>query len=175
MTKPKSNQDLLWGCAPSPVGWMRLAWLNTTPLRLCHVQFCEQQDRMLNNTAHNAQAQRWVQQMFGLDDQPQSKSIALHLAGTAFQQSVWRTLAATPWGRTLSYQDLAVRCGHPKAARAVGQAMARNPLAVLVPCHRVLNKNGSLGNYHWGVEREAALLAWEQNHPQPALALDFKL
>jgi len=82
-------------------------------------------------------------------------------AGTAFQQQVWRALCRIPRGATRSYAQVAAEIGQPQAARAVGQAIAANPLAVLVPCHRVLPVAGGTGGYRWGPTRKSALLAAE--------------
>ena len=81
--------------------------------------------------------------------------------GTAFQQSVWRALLAIPRGRTTSYSVLSQRIGLPGAARAVGAAVGRNPLSIVVPCHRVLGADGSLTGYAGGLERKTALLRLE--------------
>ncbi|MGA0899833.1 MAG: methylated-DNA--[protein]-cysteine S-methyltransferase [Luteolibacter sp.] len=75
--------------------------------------------------------------------------------------TVWNTLLKIPLGSTLSYSDLAKKCGHPTAVRAVATAVGRNPIAIFIPCHRVLPKDGRLGNYRWGVEKKRALLEWE--------------
>jgi AraC family transcriptional regulator, regulatory protein of adaptative response / methylated-DNA-[protein]-cysteine methyltransferase len=85
----------------------------------------------------------------------------LNLRGTDFQQKVWRALCDIPAGTTTSYADIAGRVGAPQSARAVAQACAANPLAVAVPCHRVVRQDGSLSGYRWGVERKRALLARE--------------
>lgn len=81
--------------------------------------------------------------------------------GTAFQQEVWRALRDIPAGSTASYGELARRVGRPQAVRAVAQACGANPLAVVVPCHRVLRNDGGLSGYRWGVERKQALLLRE--------------
>jgi methylated-DNA-[protein]-cysteine S-methyltransferase len=81
--------------------------------------------------------------------------------GTAFQQSVWRALLAIPAGRTTSYGALAIALGKPKAVRAVGAAVGRNPISVIVPCHRVLGTDGSLTGYAGGLARKRALLELE--------------
>ena len=82
--------------------------------------------------------------------------------GTPFQQQVWRALQEIPYGRTASYSDLAQRVRNPQAVRAVAMANARNPLPIIVPCHRVIGKNGALTGYSGGgVERKAALLQLE--------------
>ncbi|MGI9330062.1 MAG: methylated-DNA--[protein]-cysteine S-methyltransferase [Gammaproteobacteria bacterium] len=82
-------------------------------------------------------------------------------AGTPFQQRVWRALRRIPRGVTRTYGQVAADIGQPRAARAVGRAVAANPLAVLVPCHRVLPVAGGTGGYRWGAERKSALLAAE--------------
>jgi AraC family transcriptional regulator, regulatory protein of adaptative response / methylated-DNA-[protein]-cysteine methyltransferase len=87
--------------------------------------------------------------------------LPLDLRGTAFQRSVWQALRQIPAGRTASYSDIAARIGAPRAARAVAQACAANPLAVAIPCHRVVRRGGGLAGYRWGAERKRALLARE--------------
>ena len=82
-------------------------------------------------------------------------------SGTAFQQSVWQALLAIPSGRTTSYGDLSQRVGRPSAVRAVGAAVGRNPVSIVVPCHRVLGRDGSLTGYAGGLERKSALLGLE--------------
>lgn len=81
--------------------------------------------------------------------------------GTPFQQAVWQQLQQIPVGTTLSYTELAQRLGRASATRAVASACGANPLAVLVPCHRVVRRDGSLGGYRWGLERKRQLLARE--------------
>jgi AraC family transcriptional regulator of adaptative response/methylated-DNA-[protein]-cysteine methyltransferase len=87
--------------------------------------------------------------------------LPLDVRGTAFQQRVWQALREIPPGETVSYKDVARRIGAPKSARAVGQAIGANPLAVAIPCHRVVRDDGGLSGYRWGVERKRALLARE--------------
>ena len=87
-----------------------------------------------------------------------SARVPLDLRGTAFQQRVWKALQAIPPGKTASYADVARAISAPRAVRAVAQACASNPTAVLVPCHRVVRKGGALGGYRWGVERKQQLL-----------------
>lgn len=81
--------------------------------------------------------------------------------GTAFQQSVWRALLAIPQGRTASYSEVSQRIGNPAAVRAVGAAVGRNPVSIIVPCHRVLGANGSLTGYAGGLDKKIALLTLE--------------
>ena len=87
--------------------------------------------------------------------------LSLLLKGTAFQIAVWRALLRIPEGRVTTYGALAAALGRPGAARAVGAACGRNRIGWLIPCHRVIREDGSLGGYHWGVERKRAMLAFE--------------
>jgi len=90
-------------------------------------------------------------------------SVPLAARGTEFQQKVWQALTTIPAGKTWNYQDLANAIGNPKAVRAVGLANGKNPVSVIVPCHRVIGKNGKLTGYAGGVERKQWLLNHEQN------------
>jgi AraC family transcriptional regulator of adaptative response/methylated-DNA-[protein]-cysteine methyltransferase len=83
------------------------------------------------------------------------------MIGTDFEVRVWEALLRIPMGRAVSYQDIARHLGQPTAARAVGSAVGRNPISFVVPCHRVLRGDGSLGGYHWGLTRKRALIGWE--------------
>jgi AraC family transcriptional regulator of adaptative response/methylated-DNA-[protein]-cysteine methyltransferase len=94
---------------------------------------------------------------------PAGTDIPLDLVGTAFQQRVWRALRDIPAGTTTTYAELARRIGAPRAVRAVGTACGANPVAVAVPCHRVIRGDGALGGYRWGLERKKALLARERS------------
>jgi AraC family transcriptional regulator of adaptative response/methylated-DNA-[protein]-cysteine methyltransferase len=98
----------------------------------------------------------WVEAAFAQRGQAQ-----LHLIGAPFQIKVWEALLAIPSGQVTSYSDIAGAIGHPRAVRAVGTAVGRNPLAWLIPCHRALRKSGGLGGYHWGLPVKRAMLAWE--------------
>jgi AraC family transcriptional regulator of adaptative response/methylated-DNA-[protein]-cysteine methyltransferase len=91
-----------------------------------------------------------------------SFSVPLIYPGTPFQQRVWNELLKIPCGRTLSYEDIARRIGSPGAQRAVGHANGLNRIAIVIPCHRVVNKNGELGGYGGGLWRKQKLLALEQ-------------
>jgi len=92
-----------------------------------------------------------------------SFELALHLMGTEFQILVWRALMKIPGGTTVSYRDVAQLIGRPTATRAVANAIGRNTLAVLIPCHRVRRTDGSLGKYRWGAKRKQAILDSEQS------------
>jgi len=83
------------------------------------------------------------------------------MIGTDFEVRVWETLLGVPMGRATCYSDIARRLGAPKAARAVGAAVGRNPISFVVPCHRVLGRSGALTGYHWGLARKQAIIGWE--------------
>ena len=88
--------------------------------------------------------------------------IKLHVSATNFQLQVWKALLTCPTGTRLSYQNIAKLVGNTKASRAVGTAIGANPVAFLIPCHRVIRQSGALGGYRWGLESKQALLSWEQ-------------
>ena len=103
-----------------------------------------------------------VAQVVALIEQPRlGLALPLDIQGTAFQQRVWQALQKIPVGQTLSYSELARQMGVPQSTRAVASAIAANPIAVAVPCHRVLRNDGSISGYRWGVERKRALLLRE--------------
>lgn len=85
----------------------------------------------------------------------------LHMIGTPLQLKVWEALLRIPSGYVSTYSEIAQSIGHPKAVRAVGTAVGRNPVSLLIPCHRALRKSGALGGYHWGLPVKRAMLAWE--------------
>ncbi len=89
------------------------------------------------------------------------RPVSLHVSGTNFQISVWKALLQIPPAKIVSYSQVATAIGHPKSARAVGLAVGANPVAFLIPCHRVIQQSGKLGGYHWGLTRKQAIHAWE--------------
>jgi AraC family transcriptional regulator, regulatory protein of adaptative response / methylated-DNA-[protein]-cysteine methyltransferase len=91
----------------------------------------------------------------------ETSPLQIYLSGSNFQLKVWEALLRIPPGNVVSYRDIADYLGEPKASRAVGNALARNPVAVLIPCHRVIHSLGEFGNYHYGEARKVALLGWE--------------
>ncbi|MTB53717.1 bifunctional transcriptional activator/DNA repair enzyme AdaA [Lewinella sp. W8] len=98
---------------------------------------------------------------FFKDWQLPDKPLVLDLRGTPFQLSVWRALLQIPSGHLRSYGDIATQVGKPAAVRAVGTAIGKNPIAFLIPCHRVLRQNGALGGYRWGPERKEIMVGYE--------------
>lgn len=94
-------------------------------------------------------------------------TVPLRLQGTAFQQQVWQALQTIPYGQTRTYKDIAASIGRPSASRAVGAAIGRNPVSIIVPCHRVLGVNGNLTGFAGGLDNKRFLLDLEQASPQP--------
>jgi AraC family transcriptional regulator of adaptative response/methylated-DNA-[protein]-cysteine methyltransferase len=125
---------------------------------------CDLQDRFprAKLVAGDAEFEQWVARVVGFVEAPRlGLDLPLDVRGTAFQQRVWQALRDIPAGHTASYADIAARIDAPKAVRAVAQACGANPLAVAIPCHRVVRSDGGLSGYRWGVERKRALLARE--------------
>lgn len=91
-------------------------------------------------------------------------SVPVSIEGTPFQKEVWNALIDIPYGNTYSYQEIALAIKKPTALRAVGTAIGKNPLAIIIPCHRVLPKQGGIGNYHWGKSIKETLLNLEKLH-----------
>lgn len=94
--------------------------------------------------------------------------LGLLVRGTNFQVKVWKALLQVPVGTVATYEDIATAIGSPSAVRAVGTAIGRNPVAFLIPCHRVIRTTGALGGYRWGLPRKRAMLAWESGRAVPA-------
>ncbi|MGU5661606.1 bifunctional transcriptional activator/DNA repair enzyme AdaA [Aeromonas sanarellii] len=148
------------------------AFVALTPRGVCNFSFLDDQ---APQTPLAALAQRWpaaelreapsrtqgvIHTMFDGSKTP-DRPISLHVSGTNFQISVWRALLEIPPARVVSYAQVASAVGNPKAARAVGLAVGANPVALMIPCHRVIQQNGKLGGYHWGETRKQAIHAWE--------------
>jgi AraC family transcriptional regulator of adaptative response/methylated-DNA-[protein]-cysteine methyltransferase len=104
-----------------------------------------------------AMAQRIFDTRLWRSDQP----LRVVLIGTDFEVRVWESLLKIPMGRATTYSDIACNVQNPKASRAVGAAVGRNPISFVVPCHRVIGKSGALTGYHWGITRKQAMLGWE--------------
>lgn len=116
---------------------------------------------VLANAAASSRLARWVRQVVANVDGERSAGatdIPLDLQATAFRWKVWRELQKIPAGETRSYSEIATSIGSPKAVRAVASACANNPVALVIPCHRVVRRGGELGGYRWGVERKQKLL-----------------
>ncbi|MGL6570511.1 bifunctional transcriptional activator/DNA repair enzyme AdaA [Aeromonas caviae] len=148
------------------------AFVALTPRGICNFSFLDEQDPQtpLAALAHSwpeaelreapSRTQRVIHTMFDGSKAP-DRPISLHVSGTNFQISVWRALLQIPPAKVVSYAQVASAVGNPKAARAVGLAVGANPIALMIPCHRVIQQNGKLGGYHWGETRKQAIHAWE--------------
>lgn len=143
-----------------------------TPRGVCSVRFGESEATLIRDLKQEFQAAELrrddaalraaAEQVSGLlNGASFARDIPVDVQGTAFQQQVWNALRRIPRGQTRSYAEIAQTIGKSRAVRAVANACAANPTAVIVPCHRVVQKNGSLAGYRWGVERKAALLRKE--------------
>lgn len=102
-----------------------------------------------------------VARIFSPSSWTAEQPVRIVFIGTEFETRVWQTLLKVPLGRATTYSDIASHIGNPKASRAVGAAVGRNPISFVVPCHRVLGKSGGLCGYHWGLTRKQAILGWE--------------
>lgn len=110
-------------------------------------------------TKNEERLRPWVQAAFEV--RPSREPVPLYLIGAPFQIKVWEALLAVPDGHVTTYGALAEAIGNPRAVRAVGTAVGRNPIGYLIPCHRVLRKTGELGGYHWGLSMKRAMLGYE--------------
>ncbi|WP_420939210.1 bifunctional transcriptional activator/DNA repair enzyme AdaA [Aeromonas veronii] len=148
------------------------AFVALTPRGVCNFSFLDDQTPQtpLAALAHNwpeaelreapSRTQGVIHTMFD-GSKALDRPISLHVSGTNFQISVWRALLQIPPAKVVSYAQVANAVGNPKAARAVGLAVGANPVALMIPCHRVIQQNGKLGGYHWGETRKQAIHAWE--------------
>lgn len=111
---------------------------------------------------HNSEVARQLEEFFA--GTRQTFDFPMAPKGTSFQKRVWAELLKIPFGETISYGELAKRIGNPNASRAVGRANATNPIALIVPCHRVIGTNGKLTGYAGGLDLKDKLLTWEKSH-----------
>lgn len=161
------NLTINYSFAESPFGNILVA---STPKGICHMAFAEDEKQALQvlkemfpNAAYRQVvdlAQQNVLYIFS-HDWTQLNKIKLHLKGTAFQLKVWETLLKIPMGQLTTYGNIAKKIQQPNASRAVGTAIGDNPVAFLIPCHRVIQSSGVFGQYHWGSIRKTAIIGWE--------------
>jgi AraC family transcriptional regulator, regulatory protein of adaptative response / methylated-DNA-[protein]-cysteine methyltransferase len=159
-----------YGFHPTPFGE---CLLGVTERGICHLGFVQdsqetalaslksnwQDAALLEDTAASAPL---IAPIFSLGLSP--APVALFLTGSNFQLKVWEALLRVPQGTVTTYEQIAAQIGQPKAVRAVGTAVGHNPVAVLIPCHRVIRKLGEFGNYRYGPARKKAILGWEAAH-----------
>lgn len=157
--------DIRYGHAPSPFGEALLMW---TGRGICGLAFTHETGR---DASHADMRARWPQAGYLLDKAGAAEAgarvfggagqVHLQLIGAPLQIKVWEALLRIPSGHVTTYSDIAARIDNPKAVRAVGTAVGRNPISWLIPCHRALRKSGGLGGYHWGLPVKRAMLAYE--------------
>ena len=156
--------------ADSPLGRMLIA---ATDKGICTIQFANTDDELEHGLRHefpfavrrrdDASMQAWKRDLLGqMHGHRLQDSLPLDIQATAFQRRVWAHLQSIPFGTTESYGQVAKAIGQPAATRAVARACATNPVAVAIPCHRVVRTDGDMGGYRWGAERKKALLQLEQ-------------
>ncbi len=153
--------------AESPFGTLLVA---ATPKGICYMAFADQEEEALQKLQQyfpNAQFKQMLDphQQNALyiftHDWSQINNIKLHLKGTDFQLKVWEALLKIPLGHLSTYGSIATQIKNTKASRAVGTAIGSNPVAFLIPCHRVIQASGTLGGYLWGATRKTAMIGWE--------------
>lgn len=159
--------EIRYGLADSPFG---PALVGRTPRGVCHLSFVDAPRALDGGTLVAGLAAEWPESRLQRDDGAAAAVVSaifagdrppLHVAGTNFQVRVWEALLGIPEGRVTSYQELARTLSRPEAVRAVAGAVARNRVAWLIPCHRVIRSVGQAGGYRWGGARKRAMLAWE--------------
>lgn len=161
------NLAINYSFAESPFGNVIVA---STPKGICHLAFSIDDDAALA-TLQDQFPNASFQQKLDLIQQealfifthnwPQLLKIKLHLKGTQFQLKVWEALLKIPMGQFSTYGSIAQQIDHARASRAVGSAVGSNPIAFLIPCHRVIQSTGHIGQYHWGSTRKTAIIGWE--------------
>ena len=168
--KQGSGLQISYGVCDSPLGECLLA---TTQRGICFFGFVESGERSetLGQLFDTWPGSEFIENptavcpivndIFKIDRQKSLHPFNLQIKGTNFQINVWRALLNIPMGCIVSYQDVASYIGHPKAFRAVANAIAINPVAYLIPCHRVIAKSGKIHRYRWGAARKKALIGWE--------------
>jgi AraC family transcriptional regulator, regulatory protein of adaptative response / methylated-DNA-[protein]-cysteine methyltransferase len=164
-----SGETIHFATVETPLGWALIA---ATRRGICMTALAEDRDSLATAlkqrfpaaaiVAADAELKDWADRIVGFITAPaRTLDLPLDIRGTAFQARVWRALRKIPLGKTATYSEIAAAIGQPRAVRAVAQACAANKLALVVPCHRVVRRDGDLGGYRWGVERKRALLARE--------------
>jgi AraC family transcriptional regulator of adaptative response/methylated-DNA-[protein]-cysteine methyltransferase len=162
--------SIRYGFHPTPFGECMIA---TTRRGVCNLMFLQEGDRSAAITelrdlwpsaeiSHDPdQTSTAAEEILNLFQLRSVTPLHLYLRGTNFQIKVWEALLKIPSGSVVSYEDIAVSIGSPASSRAVGNAVAHNPIPVLIPCHRVIRKSGEFGDYRWGSSRKKAMLGWE--------------
>lgn len=162
--------SIRYTCTDSPLGRMLVA---ATEKGICAIQFADSDAELTEGLKHefpfalrkrdDESMRSWTEMLLNrITGQKLNRQLPLDIQATAFQRRVWAYLQRLPFGATQSYGEVAKAIGQPSAARAVARACATNPVAVAIPCHRVVREDGGMGGYRWGVERKRTLLDLEQ-------------
>lgn len=162
-----SGQRVAYTTRPTSLGTLGIAWTSRGVSDVAFVADARAFETAIQRRWPAAARARaalppWIDRVVAAVERPAVADVPLDVQGTAFEERVWRVLRAIPAGATRSYADVAERIGAPSAYRAVARAIGRNPLAVVIPCHRVVGADGTLTGYRWGVERKAELLRRER-------------
>jgi AraC family transcriptional regulator of adaptative response/methylated-DNA-[protein]-cysteine methyltransferase len=154
--------------ADSPFGPLLIA---STHKGVCYMAFADEDNgtsldllkQQFPNAQYQAATDEWQEEALAIfaQDWSRPREVKLHLKGTAFQIKVWETLLKVPMGGLTTYSEVADGIQNPTAVRAVGSAVGANPVAFLIPCHRVIRSDGQTGEYHWGPTRKQAIIGWE--------------
>ena len=166
----ESTQTIHYTIVKSDLGWLLVA---STEHGVCNVALGDNRKTLLETLKKRFPAARinqddeslrdWASEIIAFVRNPKDGfNLPLDVRGTPFQQRVWKALREIPPGKKTTYQKIAQVIGKPLAHRAVANACGANPLALLIPCHRVLRKDGQLGGYRWGTDRKRQLLRWEE-------------
>lgn len=162
-----SNLEINYSFAESPFGLILVA---STSRGICHMSFADNKPTALAllqtqfpRAVFRQQTSTMQQNALRIftSDWSELQQIKLHLKGTAFQLKVWETLLKIPYGQLTTYGTIAAKINQPNASRAVGTAVGSNPVAFLIPCHRVIQATGATGGYMWGETRKTAIIGWE--------------
>jgi AraC family transcriptional regulator of adaptative response/methylated-DNA-[protein]-cysteine methyltransferase len=162
--------SIRYTCVDSPLGRMLVA---ATEKGVCAIQFADSDGELIEGLKHefpfavrqqdDDSMRSWTKMVLDrIKGHKLNRQLPLDIQATAFQRRVWSHLQSLPFGTTQSYREVAKAIGRPSAARAVARACATNPVAVAIPCHRVVREDGAMGGYRWGVERKRTLLELER-------------
>ncbi|MDQ6888892.1 MAG: methylated-DNA--[protein]-cysteine S-methyltransferase [Bacteroidota bacterium] len=161
------NLSINYSYAESPFGNLLVA---STAKGICYMAFIDNEKEALENLQHRFPQASYKQMLDMIQqnalyifshDWNKLDQIKLHLRGTGFQLKVWETLLKIPMGKLSTYGNIAAQIKNPNASRAVGSAIGSNPVAYLIPCHRVIQSTGAIGGYMWGSLRKTAIIGWE--------------
>ncbi|MEA2119287.1 methylated-DNA--[protein]-cysteine S-methyltransferase [Halovibrio sp. HP20-50] len=145
--------------AVTPRGICRMGFVDTTTSEALLAKLAKEWPR--STFQHSPEATRYAVERLFTQPEEGAAAVSLHVTGTNFQIAVWRALLTIPGGQFASYSHIAQALGSPKSSRAVGNAVGANPIALWIPCHRVIQQSGALGGYRWGLEKKQMVQAWE--------------